>query len=153
MDADMKEQLAEILNRHKAEKTELIPILHEVQDEFGYLPLEAMQKIAKFLRSAESYVYGVAAFYHDFRFTPPLKKEVKVCQGSACHVRGGQDVLGELQNQMGIKLGEATGDHECCLGTTSCSGLCAMAPIVEINDKTYGNMTPDKVKQVLDDSK
>jgi NADH-quinone oxidoreductase subunit E len=142
-------QLDKILSRYKGDKGDLIPILQEAQESFGYLPEGVMQKIAKFLRLPESVVYGVSTFYAQFTFIPTGRKRVKVCRGTACHVRGGARILREVEKQLGIKPGETSADMEYSLETIACFGSCALAPVVVINKNVYGRMTTAKVKQVL----
>jgi NADH-quinone oxidoreductase subunit E len=146
---DNAKQLEKILSRHKGEKGDLIPILQEAQESFGYLPTEVMQKIAKFLRLPESTVYGVGTFYAQFTFIPTGRKKVRVCRGTACHVRGGARILREVEKQLGIKPGETSADMEYSLETIACFGSCALAPVMVINKNVYGRMTTTKVAQVL----
>ena len=146
---DNAKQLEEILSRHKGEKGDLIPILQEAQESFGYLPAGVMQKIARFLRLPESVVYGVSTFYAQFTFIPTGKKRVKVCRGTACHVRGGVRILREVEKRLGIKPGETSADMEYSLETIACFGSCALAPVMVINKNVYGRMTTAKVGQIL----
>ncbi len=146
---DGSEQLEEILSRYGGDKGDLIPILQEAQESFGYLPAEVMQKIAKFLRLPESVVYGVGTFYAQFTFIPTGRKRVKVCRGTACHVRGGARILREVEKRLGIKPGETSDDMEYSLETIACFGSCALAPVVVINKDVYGRMTTAKVGQIL----
>ena len=145
----VKEQLREILAKYKGERGDLIPLLQEVQTGFGYLPDEAMQAIAKFLRLSESTVYGVSTFYAQFKFTPVGKHTIKVCRGTACHVRGVTRILEEVENQLVIKPGGTTSDLEYSLETIACFGSCALAPVMVVDEIVYGKMTPDKVKKIL----
>lgn len=147
METNIEKQLDEILSRYTGESGDLIPILQEAQERFGYLPGEVMQWIAKFLRLPESNVFGVATFYAQFKFTPIGRRIVKVCRGTACHVRGGTRILGEVERQLGIKPGETTDDLEYSLETIACFGSCALAPIVVIDKTVYGRMTTKKVAQ------
>ena len=149
METNIKEQLDEILSRYIGESGDLIPILQEAQERFGYLPEGVMAGIAKFLRLPESTVYGVGTFYAQFKFTPTGKRVVKVCRGTACHVRGGVRVLNEVERQLGIKPGETTDDLEYSLETIACFGSCALAPVVVIDKTVYGRMTTKKVAGVL----
>jgi NADH-quinone oxidoreductase subunit E len=151
--ADKTKQLEKILSRHKGEKGDLIPILQEAQEGFGYLPAEVMQKIAKFLRLPESTVYGVGTFYAQFTFIPTGRNKVRVCRGTACHVRGGARILREVEKQLGIKPGETSADMEYSLETIACFGSCALAPVMVINKNVYGRMTTTKVAQVLAENK
>ena len=147
METNIEKQLDEILSRYTGESGDLIPILQEAQERFGYLPGEVMQWIAKFLRLPESNVFGVATFYAQFKFTPIGKRIVKVCRGTACHVREGTRILGEVERQLGIKPGETTNDLEYSLETIACFGSCALAPIVVIDKTVYGRMTTKKVAE------
>jgi len=149
METNIKEQLDDILSQHGGESGDLIPILQEAQERFGYLPGEVMQWIAKFLRLPESNVFGVATFYAQFKFTPIGKRMVKVCRGTACHVRGGARILNEVERQLGIKPGETTDDLEYSLETIACFGSCALAPIAVIDKTVYGRMTTKKVAEIL----
>jgi NADH-quinone oxidoreductase subunit E len=146
---DKTKQLEEILFRYKGDKGDLIPILQDAQESFGYLPEGVMQRIAKFLRLPESVVYGVSTFYAQFTFIPTGKKRVKVCRGTACHVRGGARILREVEKRLGIKPGETSADMEYSLETIACFGSCALAPVVVINKNVYGRMTTAKVGQIL----
>lgn len=151
METDFKEQLDDIISQYNRNRDNLIPILQEVQQRFGYLPEEAMQKIADFLRLSNSTVYSVSTFYTQFKFTPTGKKIVKVCRGTACHVRGGARILREVEKKLGIKPGETTEDWEYTLETVACIGACALSPTIMIDKETHGRMTTKKVAEVLDD--
>jgi len=153
METDFKEQLDDILSQYNRKRDNLIPILQEVQQRFGYLPEEAMQKIADFLRLSNSTVYSVSTFYTQFKFAPTGKKIVKVCRGTACHVRGGARILREVEKKLGIKPGETTEDLEYTLETVACFGSCALAPVIVIERDVYGRMTTTKVEQILLDKK
>ena len=149
MEPDVKQQLAEILSRYSGESGDLIPILQETQEEFRYLPSEVMQGIAKFLQLPESTVFGVSTFYAQFKFTPTGKNVVKVCRGTACHVRGGARILREVERRLGIKPGENTDDMEYTLETVACIGACALAPTMTVDKETHGQMTTRKVAEVF----
>jgi len=150
---DIKDKLDEILSRYSGKREELIPILQEAQEQFGYLPSEVMLRIARFLRMSESTVFGVATFYAQFKFVPSGRRTVRVCRGTACHVRGGARILREIEKQLGIKPGETTDDLEYSLETIACFGSCALAPVIVIGDNVYGRMTPSKIGQILSDTK
>ena len=153
MEANITEQLDEILSQYSGESGELIPILQEAQERFGYLPEEAMQRISKFLRLPESTVYGVSTFYAQFKLTPTGKRLIKVCRGTACHVRGGARILREVEKKLGIKPGETTSDMEYSLETIACFGSCALAPVIVIDKNVYGRMTTTKAGQILTETK
>ncbi len=145
----IKARVDEILASYKGEKAELIPILQQVQHAFGYLPEEALSRIAKFVDVTESTVYGTATFYAQFKFVPTGRNLIRVCRGTACHVRGGSRILKEVEKQLGIKSGESTADLEYCLETVACIGACALAPTMTISNDTYGKMTTKKVTEIL----
>ncbi len=149
--ADVRGKLKDIFSRYRGERQELIPILQETQGTFRYLPAAAMREISKFLQIPESSVYGVSTFYAQFKLTPLGKKVIRVCRGTACHVRGSAKVLAEIEKQLGIKAGETTKDMEYTLETVACIGACALAPTMTIDNETYGKMTIQKVAEVLGD--
>jgi NADH-quinone oxidoreductase subunit E len=149
--ADVQDKLKEIFARHQGEAHELITILQETQEKFRYLPAAAMQEISRFLHVPESTIYGVSTFYAQFKLTPLGKKVIRVCRGTACHVRGSGKVLAEVEKQLGIKAGETTSDLEYTLETVACIGACALAPTMTIDNETYGKMTTKKVAEVLGD--
>ena len=146
-----KKQLADIFSHYSRDKSELIPILQEAQEKLGYLPAEAMEEIGKFLGIAGSTIYGVATFYAQFKLHPVGKKVVKVCRGTACHVRGSANILNEVEKKLGIKPSETTPDMKYTIETINCFGSCALAPVVVVNKNIYGRMTTKKVEQVLSD--
>ena len=149
METNIQEQLDDILSRHTGAKSELIPILQEAQERFRYLPAEAMQQISRFLRMPESAVFGVSTFYAQFKLVPLGRRIVKICRGTACHVRGGTKILSEVEKQLGIKAGGTTDDLEYTLETIACFGSCALAPVMVIDKNVHGRMTPAKVKNIL----
>jgi len=148
-DMAMQERLNEILSSYQGKKEELIPMLQQVQQAFGYLPELMMKKIARFLKLPESTVFAVGTFYAQFKLRPKARNIVKVCQGTASHVCGGAQILREVEKQLGIKPGESTPDLEYGLETVACFGVCALAPVMAVNDKVYGRMTEAKVKEIL----
>ena len=141
--------VAEVLKSFSGDKAELIPILQQVQHKLGYLPQSAMRTIAGFLKVPESTAYGVATFYAQFKFAPSGRNIVRVCRGTACHVKGGSRILQEVERRLGIKPGESTPDYEYALETVACIGACALAPTMTINDETHGEMTPKKVAEIF----
>ena len=151
VEPDITEQSDEILSRYSGESGDLIPILQEAQERFGYLPQEVMRRFAKFLRLPESTVYGVSTFYAQFKFAPTGKRLVKVCRGTACHVRGGARILREVEKRLGIKQGETTEDFEYTLETVACIGACALAPTMVVDKETRGQMTTKKVVEIFSD--
>ncbi len=149
--ADVQDKISVIFSRYSGQSQELIPILQETQEQFRYLPAAAMKEIARFLHIPESTVYGVSTFYAQFKLTPLGKKIIRVCRGTACHVRGATKVLNEIEKRLGIRAGETTDDMEYTLETVACIGACALAPTITIDKETYGKMTTKKVAEVLGD--
>ena len=147
--AELKPELADILNSSKKDRRHLISLLQQVQHKLGYISKEAMLTIADFLEIPESAVYGIATFYNQFRFTPLGKHPVKVCMGTACHLAGGRLVLEAMARELDIQVGGITPDREFSLDRVACVGCCALAPVVVVSDSVYPRMTPPKVEEVL----
>jgi NADH-quinone oxidoreductase subunit E len=142
-----------ILASFTGEKSGLIPILQQVQQKLGYLPQSAMKRISAFLKVPESTLYGVATFYAQFKFVPTGKNLVRVCRGTACHVKGGERVLKEAERHLGIKEGQSTPDMQYSIETVACIGACALAPNMVVKNKIYGNMNTRKIASILDSYK
>lgn len=153
VETEIKEKLDEILSHYDGQKEELIPILQDSQEQFRYLPDEVMRRIAKFLRLSESTVYGVVTFYAQFKLTPTGRRTVRVCRGTACHVRGASRILDEVEKRLGIKPGETSDDFEYNLETIACFGACALAPVMVVDKDVHGRVTTTKVGQILADTK
>lgn len=147
--AEIKEKMKEIFTNYHGKREELIPVLQETQEQFRYLPEEAMREISWFLRIPESTIYGVCTFYAQFKLTPLGKRIIKVCRGTACHVRGGAKIMEEVEKELGIKAGETTEDLEYTLESIACFGSCALAPVMVIDDVVYGRVTPSKAREIL----
>jgi len=141
--------LAEIFALYEGEQGALISILQKVQESSGYLSQEAISQIAKFLKISESEIFGVASFYAQFRFTRPGEHSVKVCLGTACHVRGGERIMETIKRELGIAPGDTTEDYKFSLERVACFGSCALAPVTVIDDKVYGRMTTARAKEML----
>jgi NADH-quinone oxidoreductase subunit E len=142
-------RLREILSVFEKKKGALISILQRVQEEYGYLPQEALAEIAGFLRMPPSQVFSVATFYAHFYLTRRGDHLVKVCQGTACHVRGARDILETAQRRLGINTGQTTEDYKYSLERVACVGSCAMAPVIMIDDDVHAKMTPLKMSELL----
>ena len=141
----------DVLDQAEGQRGILITVLQRTQEKLGYLPEEAMRMISGRLSMSLSTVYGVASFYKHFHFKPRGKNIVKVCTGTACHVRGAKAVLNELEAKFGVKEGETTEDLAVTLETVGCVGCCALAPVVTVNDKDlYGELTPKMVDDIID---
>ncbi len=147
----MDARLAEIVEPYEGSPRELIPILQAVQGEYGYLPEQEMMEVARFAGVSESKLYGVASFYAQFRFTPVGDTQITVCRGTACHVRGSQQILDEISRKLGIQEGETTPDRKYSLETVACIGCCALAPCITINERVEARLTSKKVKDVLEE--
>ena len=145
----MEECLNTILSSHECRKAELIPILQEVQAEYGYLPTETLLEVARFTRVPEGQVYGVASFYSQFRFSPVGRNVIMVCRGTACHVRGAPKVLQEMENLLGITVDETTPDLEYTLETVACIGACCLAPVVKVGSAVHGKLKANEVAKIL----
>lgn len=128
----------------------LIQVLHRAQQIFGYLPREVQLHISDKLNLPPSKVYGVVTFYSYFKTEPVGKYQINVCTGTVCFVKGADKILAEFEKQLGIKSGEATEDLEFSLESLRCVGACGLAPVVTVNDKVYGNVTPSQVSEILD---
>ena len=147
---DELKNVNEILDNAAGQRGILIAVLQRVQEKIGYLPEDAMKMIAERLSLSLSQAYGVASFYKHFHFKPRGKKIVKVCMGTACHVRGGKAVLQEIENKLGIKEGETMPDRSVTLETVGCVGCCALAPVLTVNDQDlYGELTPKMVDDII----
>ncbi len=128
---------------------EVINVLHKVQGEFGYLPAEVQELVAEELHIPVSRVYGIVSFYSFFTMIPKGEHPISVCLGTACYVRGAEKVLDELKRQLGIGVGEVTPDGKFSLTCLRCVGACGLAPVIEVGEKVYGRVTPDRVKDIL----
>jgi NADH-quinone oxidoreductase subunit E len=142
-------KIDEVLGKYEKREASLIPVLQEVQGVFGYLPEEALVKIGHNLRIALSRIYGVATFYAQFYLSPRGLHTVRVCRGTACHVRGGKHVLKAVRQALGIGEGETTVDSKFTFETVACLGACALAPVLLVDKNYYGKLTPARVEQVL----
>ncbi|MCF8001426.1 MAG: NADH-quinone oxidoreductase subunit NuoE [Halanaerobiales bacterium] len=143
------EPLNKIFDKYTKDEKYLIPILQDAQDEYGYLPEEVLKEIACKLDLSLSQVFGVVTFYSQFHLEPRGENIIRVCTGTACHVRGGAEVLDQLKQELNIDSGETTEDLEFTLETVACIGACGLAPVIMINDDTYGRMNSKKVPEVL----
>ena len=147
-EADL-EQIEKIIKSHQEKRWALIPLVHEIQRTIGYIPPEAIPCIAGALGLFPSQVQGVITFYTQFYTAPRGKNIVRVCRGTACHVRGGKTILKLVKQHLGIEEDETTADFEHTLETVACIGVCALAPNIVINGHTHGHMNPKKVTQLL----
>jgi NADH-quinone oxidoreductase subunit E len=145
----VEQETKRIINRIGGKRANLIPILQKVQEELGYLPREAMADIAHSLNIPEIDVYGVVTFYNQFRLNPPGRHSIRVCLGTACHMKGGYITLDAWKRRLNIDRGQTTPDREFDLDTVACVGCCVMAPVTVVDDKPQGQVEPTKVDGIL----
>jgi NADH-quinone oxidoreductase subunit E len=145
--------LSELRREFKGERGELIPVLQRVQALHGYLRPDSVRSISRWLKISENEIFGVATFYAQFRFTPPGRHHVRVCLGTACHVRGGEQILVTTQERLGVGTGETTADGEFDLERVACLGCCALAPVVAVDDKIHSRVSVLKIQGILDEHK
>ena len=138
-----------LLQEFLDKKGVMVPVLQKIQNEFGYLPRPAMEYVAKRLRIPASKVFGVATFYAQFHLQPRGRNIIRVCRGTACHVRGVSKVAERMQEILGVGVGETTKDMNFTYEEVACIGACGLAPVMTINDKTYGKLTKEKLKGIL----
>ncbi len=145
----MSEALKIIFKKHERGRDALIPILQDVQKELGYISPESVAAISRYLRISENEIFGVSSFYAQFRFTSPGRHSLKVCLGTACHVRGGSNLLDSIENGLGISCGETTPDRRFDLDRVACLGCCALSPVVQVNGKIYSKVTVNQLTELL----
>jgi NADH:ubiquinone oxidoreductase subunit E len=143
------EQLKKIIAEYSQQRWPLIPLLQRIQNEFGYIPPQSIPILARALRLFPSQVQGVISFYEQLYTRPRGKNIVRVCRGTACHVRGGKTILKLVKKNLGIEEGETTPDMEYTLDTVACIGVCALAPNVVIGDRVFGHMNPKKIEHLM----
>ena len=141
--------LQEILHGVQGKRDASIPVLQQVQETYGYIPVEAIPLIAKFLGLFPTEIQGVVSFYTQFSLTPKGRNIVRVCRGTACHVRGGRGVLRVVKRVLDIDEGQTTEDLKFTLETVACLGACALAPVMVINKTYYGQMNPKRIETLL----
>ena len=148
---EFDEFLEEIYAKYKPEKDNLIQILNEVQEHFGYVPMEVQQGISEFLKIPMAEIYGVVTFYSRFSLEPKGKYSISVCLGTACFVKGSQKIMDRLQERLKIGVGETTPDGKFTIEETRCVGACGLAPVFTVNGEVYGKATVQKLDEVLDE--
>jgi NADH-quinone oxidoreductase subunit E len=146
VDLEIAEQ---ILTKYPAEPRHLISVLQDCQLAYRYLPREVLERVARQLRVPLSKVYGVATFYKAFSLTPRGEKVLRVCTGTACHIRGAPLILNELCSRLHIKPGETTSDLKFSIEAVNCVGACALAPVVVVNDVANGNVSVTKARRLI----
>ena len=142
-------ELISFIDDWKNQPGNLIMILHRVQEEFSYIPRAAAKKISEMLDVSLSKIYGVITFYHYFKLEKPCEHNIQVCMGTACYLKGGEDLLEELESILGIGVNQVTEDGKFSIEAVRCVGCCGLAPVVLIGDKVFGKLTKKKLPEVL----
>jgi NADH-quinone oxidoreductase subunit E len=144
--------ISALLARYPKElrQSALMPVLQDVQEQHGYLPVEALEKISSHLRIPIAHIFGVVSFYSQFSLTPRGKNIIKMCMGTACHIRGGHGVLDEIRSYLGIGDKQTTPDRAFTLEVVRCLGTCFLAPVIMVGSKYYGALTPAKARKIID---
>ena len=145
------EKIEKILSKYSKDKSNLIQILNEVQETYGYIPEDVQLEISKYLGMEMAEIYGVITFYARFTLKPKGKYNVAVCLGTACFVKGSERVLERVKQKLGIDVGQTTEDGKFSIEATRCIGACGLAPVYTVNDEVYGKATPELVDKVLDE--
>ena len=148
-DEAARKKVIEFIEAYKGTKGALIPVLHEVQEHFGYIPYEAQTLIAEGLDVPASEVYGVVTFYSRFTLKPTGKYKVSVCLGTACYVKGSGDIIEEISKELDLPVGSTSSDGKYSLEATRCIGACGLAPVLTVNGEVYGRLTKADVPGIL----
>lgn len=146
---EQEEKLLKVISEHKGQAGALIPVLHEAQDIYGYLPIEVQKIISDGLDVPMAEIYGVVTFYTQFTTNPKGKYNVAVCLGTACYVKGSGAILDKIKEKLGIDVGECTPDGKYSIEATRCIGACGLAPVLTVNEDVYGRLTVDDVDDIL----
>ena len=145
------EKMEQILNKYTKDKSNLIQILNEVQESYGYISKKSQLAISEYLNMPMAEIYGVITFYSRFTLKPKGKYNISVCLGTACYVKGSEKVLDRLKEKLGIDVGQTTPDGKFSIEATRCIGACGLAPVFTVNDEVYGNATPELMDKVLEE--
>lgn len=149
MKNEVQEAVDKAILQHGESRSELIPILNDVNRALGYLPSDALEEISRRLKSPRSSLFSVASFYHMLSTKPRGKHVIQFCESAPCHVAGGREVWQRLRNEIGLEDGETSTDGQWSLFTTSCLGLCGVGPVIVVDDDAYGNVKPDQIADIL----
>ena len=145
-----EQKLYEVIEKYKGKKGALIPVLHEAQEIYGYLPIEVQKIVSEELDIPLTEVYGVVTFYAQFSLNPKGKYKIGVCLGTACYVKGSGAIVDKIKEKLGIDVGQCTEDGKFSLDATRCIGACGLAPVMTINDDVYGKLTVEDVEGILE---
>ena len=146
---EQEEKLREVIKNHTGENGAVIPVLHEAQDIYGYLPIEVQKIISEGLNVPLAEIYGIVTFYTQFSLYPKGTYEVSVCLGTACYVKGSGTILEKIKERLGIDVGQCTPDGKFSLNSTRCIGACGLAPVMTVNDAVYGRLTPADLDDIF----
>lgn len=138
------------INENREKQGALMPVLQEAQEKFGYLPTEILEIVAKELSIPISEIYGVTTFYSQFTFIPKGKNDISVCLGTACYVKGAEKIMAEIEKVLDIKSGGTTTDLKFSITPTRCIGACGLAPVINVNEDTYGHLKAEDIKGILE---
>ncbi len=148
----MSEGIKAILGKYtNPDAGSLIPVLQDIQEEFGYLSQQNIHEVSEYLNISTSKIYCIATFYNQFRFKPKGKYHIRACRGTACHINGSLNVLTELEKNLGIKDGETTRDGLFSIEVSTCMGACSLAPVISINGEYFEKVNPDRIKQIIEE--
>lgn len=146
---EQEEKLMAVIESHKGQEGAVIPVLHEAQAIYGYLPIEVQEMISEGLNVPLAEIYGIVTFYTQFSINPKGKYQIGVCLGTACYVKGSGDLLEKCKEILGIDVGECTPDGLFSIDATRCIGACGLAPVMTINEDVYGKLTADMIPAIL----
>lgn len=146
---EQEERLMAVIAKYKGQDGATIPVLHEAQEIYGYLPLEVQEMISEGLDVPLSEIYGIITFYTQFSLNPKGKYQIGVCLGTACYVKGSGDLLEKVKSILGIEVGECTPDGKFSIDATRCIGACGLAPVLTVNDDVYGRLVPDDIEGII----
>lgn len=138
-----------IKNYKPNDRSSLIPLLQDIQTSYGYLPEDVLSDVADFINMPFASVYGVATFYNQFRLKPLGKYVIRVCRGTACHVKNSANVLIALETELGLAAGETSRDKVFTLETVACIGACSIAPVINVNEEYYGRLTIKEIPKII----
>jgi NADH-quinone oxidoreductase subunit E len=149
VEIEFSDSLLSFIDEWRDRQGNLIMILHKVQEEFWYIPREAAMKVAELLEIPLAKIYGVVTFYHFFKLEKPGKTQIQVCMGTACYLKGGEDLIQELEDILGIGLNQVTDDGQFSIEAVRCVGCCGLAPVIVIGEKVYGKVTKKELPGII----
>ncbi len=149
VEPDFSPALTAFIDEWKDKPGSLIQILHRLQQEFGFLPRAVILKLSRLIDLPLAKIYGVVTFYHYFKLTKPGRNNIQVCMGTACYLKGGEDIIQELENMLGIGVNQVTEDGEFSIESVRCVGCCGLAPVAVCGTEVFGKIVPDKLPEIL----